>query len=185
MMQKEVVVLPFSNYSQNAANCLYILIQKEMVSLSNNFQNAVNKERLSFSFFNNNSQAAVNFCVYFDAVSRAEGKCFALAAVKVAAADEAALQRQQAHQHQRQQSTCMSRFMSVLMSSGFSIVQQWSNFSGNAIAVVFFSNDSNVTIAIPLLKTMFYFKFIVINDVIISNDVMFAMYRSSLRCDLY
>ena len=134
-------------------------------------------------FLKENSQAAVNFCVYFDAVSRAEGKCFALAAVKVAAADEAALQRQQVHQHQ--QSTCMSRFMSVLMSSGFSIVQQWSNFSGDAIAVVFFSNDSNVTIAIPLLKTMFYFKFIVINDVIISNDVMFAMYRSSLRCDLY
>ena len=93
-----------------------------MLSFSNNSRNAVNKETIALLFLKENSQDAVNFCVYFDAVSRAEGKCFALAAVKVAAADEAALQRQQAHQHQRQQSTCMSRFMSVLMSSGFSIV---------------------------------------------------------------
>ena len=91
-----------------------------MLSISNNSRNAVNKETIALLFLKENSQDAVNFCVYFDAVSRAEGKCFALAAVKVAAADEAALQRQQVHQHQ--QSTCMSRFMSVLMSSGFSIV---------------------------------------------------------------
>ena len=93
-----------------------------MLSFSNNSRNAVNKETIALLFLKENSQDAVNFCVYFDAVSRAEGKCFALAAVKVAAADEAALQRQQVHQHQRQQSTCMSMFMPVLMSSGFSIV---------------------------------------------------------------
>ena len=105
---------------------LYILMfRKEMLSFSNNSRNAVNKETIVLLFLKDNFQAAVDFCVYFDAVSRAEGKCFALAAVKVAAADEAALQRQQAHQHQHQQSTCMSRFMpvpDVLMSSGFSIV---------------------------------------------------------------